>query len=537
MKKLLFPIALCSLLLTAADVPKRTNNGPWRLQYHFTPPHNWTNDPNGLVFYKGEYHLFYQYNPFGDKWGHMSWGHAVSPDLLHWKDLPVALPEENGIMIFSGSAVVDQQNSSGLCKSNGSDRSCLIAIYTGHTPERQTQNIAFSNDRGRTWTKYRNNPVVDLKLKDFRDPKVFWYKPQSKWVMVVSLADQHKLRFFASHDLLHWNASGDFGPAGAHGGAWECPDLFELPVPGENATRWVLVVNVNPGGVAGGSGTQYFVGSFDGTKFIDENAPSRQLWMDYGKDYYAAVSFFGGKPGDNRRIMLGWFSNWQYANDTPENGWRGAMNLPREINLMHTPEGIRVRQLPIRELKSLHANFASARVVPVTANQSMSLAEASQLLEQATADEKLLEMQIEFEAGAAAQGDSEGQYGLLLDTGGKQFTQVGIDRKKSSVYIDRTHSGVTNFSKYFPGRHDAALKIRNSVMLDVFLDRSSVEVFANDGEVTLADRIYPSQLATRTSLFYKGGAAPRVKSLKFWRMKSVWSDAPDQGAQIVPVRN
>jgi fructan beta-fructosidase len=515
MKRTLLSIILCVLTLSAAEPPARTNHGPWRLQYHFTPPHNWTNDPNGLVYYKGEYHLFYQSNPFGTKWGHMSWGHAVSPDLLHWKDLSVALAEENGVMIFSGSAVVDQQNSSGLCKASGADRSCLIAIYTGHTPERQTQNIAFSNDRGRTWTKYHGNPVIDLHLKDFRDPKVFWYKPQSKWVMAVSLSDQHKLRFFSSHDLIHWSALSDFGPAGASGGAWECPDLFELPVPNENRTRWVLVVNVNPGGVAGGSATQYFTGDFDGTRFVDDNPSGLQLWMDYGKDYYAAVSFFGDKPGYNRRIMLGWFSNWQYANDTPETDWRGAMNLPREISLMRTPDGIRVRQLPIGELASLHAAIAIGSAASLAGNGTLS--DASHILEQATANEKLLEIQIEFQPNSAA------EYGLLLDASGKQFTKVGIDRKKSTIYIDRTNSGVTNFSKYFPGRQDGPLKLTGAVKLDIFLDRSSVEVFANDGEVALSDRIYPAQIATHASLFSSGGEAPRIKSLKVWRMKSIWN--------------
>ena len=229
------------------------------------------NDPNGLVFFEGEYHLFYQHNPEGDRWGHMSWGHAVSTDLLHWRHLDVALREENGVMIFSGSALVDREDRSGLC----GGRPCLVAVYTGHTPERQTQNIAASRDRGRTFTKYAGNPVLDLGRKDFRDPKVFWHAETKRFVMVAVLPDEHKVRFFGSRDLKRWETLSDFGPAGATGGVWECPDLFELPVEGEpGVTRYVLDVDINPGGVARGSGGQYFVGTFDGDA-LHERQPRR----------------------------------------------------------------------------------------------------------------------------------------------------------------------------------------------------------------------------------------------------------------------
>lgn len=252
-----------------ADAPSYTEI--YRPQFHFTPQKNWMNDPNGLVYLDGEYHLFYQYNPFGDKWGHMSWGHAVSADLLHWQHLPVALPEEDGIMIFSGSAVIDEHNTSGFGQ-NG--KPAMVAIYTGYHPDNglQTQNIAFSTDRGRSWTKYSGNPVIDIKSKEFRDPKVFWYEPGKRWIMVVALAADRKVCFYGSPDLKQWTALSEFGPAGAIGGVWECPDLFQLPVDGNSAnTRWVLIVNMNPGGIAGGSGAQYFIGSFDGTGFHTES--------------------------------------------------------------------------------------------------------------------------------------------------------------------------------------------------------------------------------------------------------------------------
>jgi len=282
---------------------------PFRPQFHFSPAKHWTYDPNGLVFYKGEYHLFYQYNPFGNQWGHMSWGHAVSPDMVHWEHLPVALAEENSVMIFSGSAVVDRHNSSGLCQSSD----CLVAIYTGHTPTRQTQNIAFSNDRGRTWTKFKNNPVIDLGMRDFRDPKVFWYEPTHRWIMVVALPKEQKVRFFGSTDLKRWNALSDFGPAGATHGDWECPDLFPLPLDGGRGSRWMLSININPGALQGGSGNQYFIGQFDGTRFTNDNPPSQTLWADYGKDFYASTSFNNIPASDGRRVWMGWLSNWLYA--------------------------------------------------------------------------------------------------------------------------------------------------------------------------------------------------------------------------------
>ncbi len=332
MKRLLLAATVASALAATAPL----YHEPWRLQYHFSPARTWTNDPNGLVFYKNEFHLFYQNNPFGNLWGHMSWGHAVSPDMVHWKELKVAIPEEHGIMIFSGSVVIDS-NTSGLCKSKDpKDNSCLVAIYTGHTPTKQTQNIAYSNDRGRTWTKYKGNPIIDLQMKDFRDPKVFWHPETKKWIMAVALPNEHKVRLFASANLLQWSQLSDFGPAGALGGQWECPDLFRLGVVGatpdaKKESKWVMIVNLNPGAVQGGSGTQYFIGNFDGKAFHNENPPSKTLWADWGKDFYAAVTYFNAAPNDPRKLFQGWFGNWEYAKDEPTSPQRGAMSFPRQI--------------------------------------------------------------------------------------------------------------------------------------------------------------------------------------------------------------
>ncbi len=292
---------------------------PFRPQFHFTPERNWMNDPNGMVFYDGEWHLFYQYNPHGDRWGHMSWGHAVSRDLVRWEHLPLALAEEDGIMIFSGSAVVDWKNTSGFGVDN---QPPLVAIYTGHREGRQDQRLAYSNDRGRTWTKFAGNPVLDVKMADFRDPKVFWHEGTSRWVMTVALAAEKKVHFYASPDLKAWKYVGEFGPAGATDGLWECPDLFSLPVDG-GGTKWVLIVNINPGGPAGGSGCQYFVGEFDGAKFTSDPLPTElaefvppgQVLADFEKDYAgwkAEGEAFGREP-----------ARGTLPNQQPVGGFRG----------------------------------------------------------------------------------------------------------------------------------------------------------------------------------------------------------------------
>ena len=298
----------------AAAEPTGYYSEPFRPQYHFTPQKNWMNDPNGLVFYQGEYHLFYQYNPFGDKWGHMCWGHAVSPDLVHWKHLPLALPEADGVMIFSGSAVVDWKNTSGF----GQDgKPPMVAVYTGCRADSdgvQFECMAYSNDRGRTWKKYSGNPIIDLNSKDFRDPKVQWYEPTKSWLMTVSLSAEHKVCFYGSPNLKDWSLLSKFGPAGATTGVWECPDLFELPVQGTREKRWVLAVNINPGSIAGGSGGQYFIGQFDGARFTadpdcllqptPESVPPGQVIADFeGSDYGAwktTGEAFGPGPAQGR---------------------------------------------------------------------------------------------------------------------------------------------------------------------------------------------------------------------------------------------
>jgi sucrose-6-phosphate hydrolase SacC (GH32 family) len=325
----------------------------FRPTFHFTPEKNWINDPNGLLFYKGKYHLFYQHNPSGILWGNMSWGHSVSSDLQSWQHMPVAIPCTDATGIFSGSAVVDYTNTSGF---GSIDNPPLVAIYTVHQNDasNQSQHIAYSLDEGTTWTKYADNPVLDLGMTDFRDPKVSWNESTQSWLMTVAKPLEYKIAFFSSPDLKNWTHLSDFGPMAATGGCWECPDLFPLQTP-NGQTRWVLIVSLNPGGIAGGSGTQYFIGDWDGKTFTPSHADTK--WIDYGRDNYAGVTF--SNAPDNRKIFLGWMSNWDYAAKLDSQVWRGSMTSPRELQIIEVGNELLLSALPIAELKSEYDyNFA-----------------------------------------------------------------------------------------------------------------------------------------------------------------------------------
>ena len=300
----------------------------YRPRFHFTPLKNWINDPNGLLWHKGEYHLFFQHNPYGTKWGHMSWGHAVSTDLLNWSELPVAISEDEDGAIFSGSAV-----------SEGDE---IVAIYTRHTDTKQMQCIARSSDNGRTFTKFENNPVLDEGKKDFRDPKVFRYKDH--WIMCVAQPIERQISFYKSFDLVNWQHLSNFGPAAAIDGIWECPDLFPLEVDGKEV--WVLLVSLNPGGLYG-SGTQYFVGDFDGENFSPKYSTSEPRWLDFGKDNYAGVTFNNEPNG--RRIFIGWMANWLDVKNHPETSWTCQMTTPRVLGLTLYQNELVLTQHPICE--------------------------------------------------------------------------------------------------------------------------------------------------------------------------------------------
>jgi fructan beta-fructosidase len=505
----LLQILLCLAVLAAVSVAQQSSyNQPWRPQYHFTPPQNFMNDPNGTVYYKGEYHLFYQHNPEGNVWGHMSWGHAVSADLVHWQNLPIALHEDPNYMIYSGSAVVDENNTSGLCKNADTrDHSCLIAIYTAAYKDRQKQHIAFSNDRGRTWTNYSGNPVADLDAPDFRDPNVFWYEPQHKWVMVTVLADERTLVIFDSPDLKHWTKRSTFGPAGDTAGQWECPDLIELSVEATEEKRWVLIINRNPGAPAGGTGVRYLIGSFDGTKFTSETPDAPALWADWGKDFYATNTWNNTPAGDPRRIWIGWFSNWQYANVEPTVYWRGGLSIPRTLMLRRYSDGLRLVQQPIRELENLR--HEKLRVV------NASIPEVNRKIAESGGRFVAYELEADLDLGQFA------EVGLRIRKSGDAETLVGFDTARREVFVDRTLSGEVSHSKDFPGRRAASVEKAERLKLHIFVDRSSVEVFVNDGERILSERIYPPEDSDRIELYTKGSGG-NILSLQIWELDSIW---------------
>ena len=500
---------------SAPAVPALT--APWQPQIHFSSPPNWINDPNGPVLLNGQYHLFFQLNPFADQWGHMSWGHAVSPDLVHWKQLPVALAEEQGVAIFSGSTVVDADNTSGLCADPGQKTPvCMVAIYTGASQDKQTQNIAFSRDGGATWTKYSANPVIDLGLKNFRDPKVFWHALSQSWVMVVSLPDQHKLRFYRSHNLRQWELASEFGPAGAVSGVWECPDLFELPIYDEQdklvAARWLLNVNINPGGPAGGSADQYFIGQFDGSRFIEDHPGSGPHWVDWGNDFYASTSF-SNLPSSEDRTWIGWMSNWKYASKLPSLPGRGEMTLARHLYLREPPayppptpdqEPLLLVQEPVLGLpvdKRYLAMFGAPAFQTVAkANERISAKKLSG---------SVYRLRFTLDPGDASEaGVRLRRRSINPDDPSTEETVVGIDQATGRIFVDRTRSGKTDWSSDFPVRVSAPLKHTQTegIPIEVVVDNNSIEVFAEDGETVLTNLIYPA--ATSQGLAFYSTATP-----------------------------
>jgi len=466
-----------------------------RPRYHFTPRQNFMNDPNGLVFYDGEYHLFYQYNPFGDEWGHMSWGHALSRDLIRWEHLPVALYEEDDVMIFSGSAVVDWHNTSGFGV-NGEPP--LIAIYTGHTSEEQTQNLAYSIDHGRTWTKYVGNPVIAIGAREFRDPKVFWHEPTRQWIMVTVLADQHEVRFDGSPDFKHWTHLSDFGPAGGVDGMWECPDLFPLTIEDQpELMKWVLKVDVLKG-----TGAQYFIGDFDGTRFLNDAMNDHSLRVDYGNDFYAAQSW--SDMPDGRRIWIGWLNNWHYANVIPTSPWRGLFSIPRDLHLRRYSEGLRLVQQPVAELKQLRQSLyhvTDTEIAPVN----------TQLAD--------LKMDISQEIKAEFALDTAREFGIKICTGDTEETVIGYDTQTQELFVDRRYSGNSAFSDRFAGVHRSPLPPEGGkIRMHIFVDTCSVEVFGNDGHTVISDLIFPHSQSTSLE-FYALGGDIRLNSLEIWKLE------------------
>jgi fructan beta-fructosidase len=488
---------------------------PFRPQFHYTPPRHWMNDPNGLVYHEGTYHLFHQYNPEGNTWGHMSWYHATSRDLVHWTHRGVAIPEEGNEMIFSGSAVVDSHNTAGF--GSQSDDSPIVAIYTSNyflpgDSINQAQSLAYSPNGGATWTKYEGNPVLDHPDAEFRDPNVFWYAPEQKWVMAVALSEQRIIQFYESPDLKTWTHLSDFGPVGSTEGIWECPALFRVPVEGTDRTRWVLSVDVGSGGVAGGSGSQYFLGVFDGTTFAPDAAhlDDAPHWADYGPDFYAAIPWNNLPASDGRALWLGWMNNWTYAEDIPTAPWRSAQTVPRSLSLRDRNGRLQLVQHPVEELHAL-------RTDPVRLG-TRTIEETVIPLADSGLSGRTLELRATF-----VPEDAEA-VGLHVHAGADEQTRIGFDARTDSVFVDRTRSGAVDFQADFAARNTAPLTPTDGrVTLHVLVDRSSVEVFANGGTRVLTHRLFPDPASDGVALFAQGGSATLL-SLDAWTLRSAWGN-------------
>lgn len=459
------------------------------------------NDPNGLVYYDGEYHLFYQHNPDDVVWGPMHWGHAVSTDLVHWEHLPIALYPDDIGNIFSGSAVIDWENTAGFGKE------AMIAVFTHEHNNRQMQSLAYSTDKGRTWSKYEGNPVIQPpnNIRNFRDPKVFWYEEEGagKWVMLVAAGNI--ILFYNSLDLKTWEPAGGFGLGyGATCGVWETPDLMELPVDGGPDTRWLLAVAIGGCAPAGGTGVQYFVGDFDGKEFTSENPKETVLWADYGADFYAPQGW--NEAPHDRHIWAAWMNNWNYAQEIPTSTWRGVLTLPRELALKSTPQGIRLIQQPVAETESLRGQHMGW--------ENVTIGGENDLLAEVTGE--TLEIFAEFEVSQTMDAD---RLGLRVRTGNDQHTTIGYVPKQKKLFVDRTNSGNVEFNPVFPAIHVADLDpINDRIRLHVFVDRSSVEVLANDGLVSFTEQIFPDGTSQGIELFTDGGEATLI-SLDIYQLR------------------
>jgi len=525
--------ALALNLLKLSNTFDTTNTDYYRPSYHFTPLYGWMNDPNGMVYKDGEYHLYFQYNPYGSKWGNMHWGHAVSKDLVHWEHLDPAIARDPVGHIFSGSSVIDKKNTAGFGKD------AIIAIYTNNSVNHdEVQCIAYSNDNGRTFTKYEGNPVLTPfdGLKDFRDPKVFWYEKGKCWYMIVS-ADK-EMRLYKSKNLKKWNYVSAFGKGiGQQPCQYECPDFFQLPVNGDKKKmKWVMTMNINPGCWFGGSATEYFVGDFDGKKFTCPDA-NEVKWLDWGKDHYATVTF--SNTGD-RVLGITWMSNWQYANLTPFKQNRGANGLPRELKLYEKNGKYYISEDVAPEVYALRKD-------------TKNVADAS------VADEKMLagvaaNMEGAFEIEADVTPDANGIAGIEISNNKRERTMIYFDMKQGKVVMDRTESGLSDFGKQSvphdielawdkqlaaegkqPARITNSINYKNDFALatwaplslcedgkktyhvDIFVDKSSVELFVDGGRIAMTNLVFPVAPYENVKLYTQGGKA-EFKNLKVHKL-------------------
>jgi fructan beta-fructosidase len=494
-----------------------------RPQFHFSPDSMWMNDPNGMVFYDGEYHLFYQYYPDSTVWGPMHWGHAISEDLVHWEHLPIALyPDQLGL-IFSGSAVIDWGNTSGLGTDN---QPPMIAIFTQHLMEGeqsgrndfQVQSIAYSLDKGRNWNMYEGNPVIpNPGIRDFRDPKVIWHEESQKWVMVFAAGDH--IKFYSSPNLIDWQHESDFGKEiGAHGGVWECPDLFQLTVENTRDHQlWTLLVSINPGGPNGGSATQYFLGRFDGKQFTLQNEfelaleQDTAIWLDYGRDNYAGVTWSDIPQEDGRRIFIGWMSNWSYARDVPTDRWRSAMTIPRELKLRDTENGVRLFSVPIGELHQLRKE--SKKIAPQTVEGQLNIT--------ALLDSLSGLYEVDLNLRWSEKKAPKSIYLKLSNSKTEEYT-TGYHIANHQFFSDRTQSGKLDLSPDFPSRNIAPGRPNSTkVRLQVYFDLASAELFANGGQTVFTDIFFPNEDFKQLDLVVEGGSVEIVRG-QIYSLDRIW---------------
>ena len=480
----------CNNLALANSYDASNKETVWRPVYHFAPQWGWMNDPNGMVYKDGEYHLFYQYNPYGSRWGNMNWGHAISRDLVSWEHMPVAISPDGLGTIFSGSAVVDKDNTAGF------GANAIVAFYT-QASARQMQSIAYSTDNGRTFKKYAGNPVLTGDVADFRDPKVSWHEGTHKWILTLAVGQE--IRFYSSPNLKDWTYESNFGEGqGNHGGVWECPDLFELPVAGTSQKKWVLIVNINPGGPFGGSATQYFVGSFDGHKFVNES-PKATKWMDFGKDHYATVTW--SNAPQNRVIALAWMSNWQYANEVPTMQYRSSNSVPRDLRLFVKDGETYLQSAPSPELLALRKDKVMSK--------SFSVGKAY------TIDQLMSDNKGTYEITMTVRQKKQGNLSMRLMNEQGEEIEYSLDMAKRELTCIRDKSGVTGFSKDFITPTVTQVD-GGDLQLRFLVDRSSVEAFVNDGRFVMTNLVFPHTPYNKV-MFSATGGSVSVKNFTVYR--------------------
>ncbi|WP_415940505.1 DUF4980 domain-containing protein [Phocaeicola coprocola] len=490
--------SLCWKEIKLSDTFDSSNRETYRPVYHHTPMYGWMNDPNGMFYKDGVYHLYFQYNPYGSMWGNMTWGHSTSTDLTHWTYEGTAIVPDAWGAIFSGSCVVDKDNTAGFGKG------AVVAFYTSakSTPwgDIQSQSMAYSLDNGKTFIKYEHNPILTSTERDFRDPKVFWYAPGKHWVMMLAVGQE--MQIYSSGNLKEWKKESSFGAMqGAHGGVWECPDLVEVAVEGSKEKKWVLICNLNPGGPFGGSAAQYFVGSFDGKKFVNES-PTQTKWLDWGKDNYATVTWSNAPAG--RCIALGWMSNWQYANNVPTTQYRSANTLARDLTLYRAGGELYLKSKPSPEIKKARAEEKKISTFEVKGNYEV----ASLLADNKGAYE--IEMTIENK------GTSKIDFSLMNEKGEKVAMYYDVVRKQ--FVMDRSASGIVGFSRDFPAVTVAPVRNTDQIHLRLFIDRSSVEAFGEEGEYVMTNLVFPAEPYNRM-VFSSDKGSYIVKSMNVYRLQ------------------